>query len=146
MGNPRRRVREVALQILCAVDATPSITAEQAVKLYEDNFAGSEESEALPTTESFDREVVTGLVRGVLAARPDLDRQLGEISRTWRVERMAMVDRNILRLGLHELRLGGDTPARVAINEAVELAKRFGSSDSPPFVNAILDSAMRATS
>jgi N utilization substance protein B len=75
-------------------------------------------------------------VRGALA---DLDAQLSRASKNWRLERMTRVDRNVLRLGAWELAHQPDVPRAVVLDEAVELAKRFGSEDSGPFVNGVLD-------
>jgi len=78
------------------------------------------------------------IVRGVSEARVDIDRQLDSASRNWRVERMSTVDRNVLRIGAWELS-HGEAPPAVVLDEAVELAKRFGSSESASFVNGVLD-------
>ena len=78
------------------------------------------------------------LVAGVRRNRAELDELLDRIADNWSLQRMATTDRNVLRLGAYEI-LYADTPARVAINEAVELAKRFGSAQSAQFVNGILD-------
>lgn len=82
------------------------------------------------------------LVGGVCRLRADLDARLAAHSRHWRLERMAAVDRNVLRIGAYEI-LHTDTPAAIAIDEAVELAQRFGGERSPSFVNGILDSVAR---
>ena len=79
-----------------------------------------------------------GLLDGVRRNRTELDELLKKTADNWSLERMAVVDRNILRIGAYEM-LHSDTPERVAINEAVELAKRFGAKQSPHFVNGILD-------
>ena len=77
------------------------------------------------------------------AHRVELDDILARLSQNWRVERLARVDRNVLRIALYELaHCQADVPARVVINEAVELAKRFGSEEAPAFVNGLLDSAL----
>jgi len=78
------------------------------------------------------------LVDGVRRNRGELDHILGQTADNWSLERMAATDRNVLRLGAYEI-LYTDTPGRVAINEAVELAKRFGARQSAQFVNGILD-------
>jgi N utilization substance protein B len=78
------------------------------------------------------------LVAGVRRNRAELDQLLDRMADNWSLGRMATTDRNVLRLGAYEI-LYSDTPARVAINEAVELAKRFGSAQSAQFVNGILD-------
>jgi len=83
---------------------------------------------------AFAKELVFGVVR----ARGELDALIAEHARNWRVERMASVDRNVLRVGVYEL-LHGDAPAAVVIDEAVELARRFSGDRSPAFVNGVLD-------
>ena len=83
------------------------------------------------------------LVLGVARHRGSLDRQIGEHANNWRIERMASVDRNVLRLGAYEL-LHGDAPVAVVIDEAVELARRFGGDRSPGFVNGVLDALAAA--
>jgi N utilization substance protein B len=83
------------------------------------------------------------LVDRVCRLRADLDARLAAHSRHWRVERMAAVDRNVLRIGAYEI-LHTETPAAIAIDEAVELARRFGGDRSPAFVNGILDSLARS--
>jgi len=80
------------------------------------------------------------LVRGVASHREALDGAIQRVSRAWRIPRMAVVDRNLLRLGAFELLHGpSDVPRGVAINEAIELAKRYGAAEARPFVNGILD-------
>ena len=79
------------------------------------------------------------LVRGVKGSVGELDALLTRCSRNWRLERMSWVDRNLLRLASYELSRRSDTPARVAINEAIEVAKRYGTTESPAFINGVLD-------
>lgn len=83
-------------------------------------------------------EFARDLLAGVRRNRPELDALLEKTAENWSIKRMAATDRNILRLGAFEI-LFSETPGLVAINEAVELAKRFGSGHSPQFVNGILD-------
>jgi N utilization substance protein B len=85
------------------------------------------------------REFALALVRGVISHLPEIDAQVAQQAEHWRLERMAAVDRNILRLALYELMFTPDTPPAVVIDEAVELAKRYGSEHSGPFVNGLLD-------
>ena len=80
------------------------------------------------------------LVGGVLDERPRIDELISKSSDNWRVERLSHVDRNILRVATYELLCRRDVPASVAIDEAIEIAKRFGSDESPTFVNGVLDS------
>lgn len=84
-------------------------------------------------------EFATQLVRETFERRAEIDDAIQAASKNWRVERMSRVDRNILRLATYELRYSESVPVKVIINEAVELAKRFGASESPAFVNGVLD-------
>lgn len=133
MGD-RRRSRELALQVLYQMEhGEPN--PEAAFLLFTENFAAP--GKLLP----YARQLVGGIT-GELGA---IDEHLGKASRRWRVDRMSQVDRNILRLACFEMIVAADPlPPKVAINEAVELAKRFGSDDSPAFINAVLDSLASA--
>jgi transcription antitermination protein NusB len=88
------------------------------------------------------REFAVSLARGVISRLPELDARLVDQADNWRLERMAAVDRNILRLALYELLFETDTPPAVVIDEAVEIAKRFGSERSSQFVNGVLDGVL----
>lgn len=90
-------------------------------------------------------EFARELVAGVRRNRGELDEVIGEVAENWSLDRMAPTDRNAIRLGAFEI-LHTDTPDRVAIDEAVELAKRFGSAQSGPFINGILDRIMNGGS
>lgn len=127
MGS-RRKGREAALQILFQMDVSGH-SCEQAIRNYWATLAAGREGE----------EFANGLVRGWWDAREETDTIIREVSRHWRIERMTRVDRNILRLATYELKNLEDVPARVTLNEAVELAKRFGSEGSAGFVNGVLD-------
>jgi len=83
------------------------------------------------------------LASGVLADREALDRRIQAAADNWRVERIGVVERNILRLGIHELQLG-ETPPKVVIDEAIRLGKWFGGSKTPAFVNGVLDRVAHA--
>jgi N utilization substance protein B len=85
------------------------------------------------------RAMAERLARGAQAQAEALDKQIGEAATNWRLDRIAPVDRTILRLGAYELGSERETPAAVVLDEAVELAKRFGEEDSPSFVNGVLD-------
>ena len=123
----RSRSREVALQVLYQDDLNP----QQNPALSDRFLAGR-----LRTPELV--EFARSLVAGVRRNREKLDRILGETAEHWSLGRMAATDRNVLRIGAFEI-LYSETPDRVAINEAVELAKRFGAKQSAQFVNGILD-------
>lgn len=139
----RSRAREVALQILYGLDTDPAPASGDALQAYDSHFAADGEEEDL-SGEPMDRALTEALVRGVVERRPELDELLASVSKGWRVERMARVDRNILRIALYELRHRDDIPAAVSLNEAIELAKRFGTAEAPPFVNGVLDAALKA--
>jgi N utilization substance protein B len=128
----RSRAREVVLQVLYEDDLNPSR-----------NLAASDEflCRRLNRDEPL-IEFARSLLAGVRRHRGELDQMLAERADNWSLQRMAATDRNALRLGAYEL-LFTDTPQRVAINEAVELAKRYGAKQSPQFVNGILDRLLR---
>jgi N utilization substance protein B len=128
----RHRSREVALQMLFQYDASDQ-EPQRIVELYRDCFGEG----SLPDEFSIKLfyQVADNLAR--------LDAIIEESSDNWRLERMSFVDRNILRIGASEIAGEDEVPARVAINEAVELAKRFGTAESPAFVNGILDRVAR---
>lgn len=91
-----------------------------------------------------DTSFVTELVHGVIAAQEDLDTRIRPLAPEWPIEQIARIDRNVLRLGLYELLYRKDqVPPKVAINEAVELAKAFGSDNSSKFINGVLGTAYR---
>jgi len=123
----RSRAREVALQVLYQDDLNPQHNPAES-----DDFL----IRRLRSPELV--EFARALVSGVRRNRQELDQVLGQSADNWTLERMAATDRNVLRLGAFEI-LYSDTPRRVAINEAVELAKRYGAKQSAPFVNGILD-------
>jgi len=137
--SSRRQAREVALQILYQLDLQEQLTARQAVGLVLDHFTiGGDQVEGVTLGDDA-REFTETLVAGVQDNLPAIDAAIGAASRNWRLERMARVDRNLLRLAVYELQHAGDVPPKVAINEAIEIAKRFGTADSPSFINGILD-------
>ncbi len=92
-----------------------------------------------------DLDLVNELVRGVSAYRAEIDAQLTELSRNWRLERMGIVERNVIRIALFELGHAPNVPTAVVINEAVELAKRYGTAEGVAFVNGLLDRAATET-
>jgi N utilization substance protein B len=123
----RSRAREVALQALYQEDLNPRDSRDQVMPLLESRLKEPEL-----------RDFAVSLVLGVLRNRDELDQLIASKADNWSVSRMAATDRNVLRMGAYEIRYT-DTPPRVAIDEAVELAKRFGAASSSQFVNGILD-------
>jgi len=124
----RRRAREIALQVLYQLDIDPQ-DPKKVIALHWENFQPSEQA----------REFCLRLVEGVLQNRKEIDPLIEENSENWTLKRMAVVDRNILRLAAFELRYCPDIPFKVTLNEAIELAKKFGADDSGAFINGILD-------
>src|SRR5262245_16621719 len=143
MGS-RRRGREMALQVLCSLDRQPDLSAEQALHLYFRNLLSGEPAESRPSESSADEALANkrfaeALVCGVQDSIESLDALITRCSRNWRLERMSWVDRNLLRLACFELRDRSDTPSRVVLNEAIEIARRYSTSESSGFVNGVLD-------
>jgi len=124
----RRRARELALQLLYQYELTDSAPEKMQ--------AGFEEWRNAPEGV---REFADVLLRGTLDRLEDIDRELGRQTTHWRLERLAAVDRNILRLAMYELMYETDTPHAVIIDEAIEIAKKYGAKDSGRFVNGVLD-------
>jgi len=129
MGS-RRKARECALQMLFAADVADAVP-EDVLRLYWAQLGDADLEEAA-------REFATRLARGTLAHIADLDERIRARAEHWRIPRMAIVDRNILRLAVYEF-LYEPTPRTVAINEALEIARRFSTYEATQFINGILD-------
>ena len=127
MAGVRRKARAVALQALYEIDSAGH-EAEGAIARLADDVKLPGDSVA------FARE----LVSGVFQNREEIDRNIGSFATAWPIGQMPIVDRNILRLAIFEVLLDNRVPVKAAINEAVELAKTFGSENSPKFVNGVL--------
>jgi transcription antitermination protein NusB len=106
--------------------------AERAIEAFWSNLGPEDDA-------ADEREFADMLVRGYGGVREAIDDKIRSVSKHWRLERMARVDRNVIRLGAYELLHVADVPKRVTLNESVELAKRFGNEESPSFVNGVLD-------
>jgi N utilization substance protein B len=139
----RRRAREFALQVLYQADMR-QVGAPEALEML---WATQLEVEGLSGTPADTDEVAfaKNLVEGVASNAEDIDAHIEKASLNWRLSRMPVVDRNILRLATFEILLSKDVPTSVSINEAVELAKRFGEKESGAFVNGILDRIAQET-
>ena len=124
----RSRAREVALQLLFQRDFNVDVARPVVEQFVQDRLGK-------PALVPF----CLGLYDGVLGNAADIDRRLQDAARNWRLPRMAAVDRNVLRLGAYEVLFATDTPRAVALDEAIELARRYGAKDSPAFVNGVLD-------
>ncbi|MGI9107286.1 MAG: transcription antitermination factor NusB [Pyrinomonadaceae bacterium] len=139
MGS-RRKARECALQMLFAADVMSAarkdeVRADQLVRHYWAELGETELDDAA-------REFATRLALGALARIPELDDRIRSRAEHWRIERMAIVDRNVLRLAVYEF-IHEPTPRTVAINEALEIARRFSTYEATQFINGILDAIKR---
>jgi N utilization substance protein B len=141
----RREGRIAAMQVLYQLDTARDFEeVELALERYFMHLPTSEEiAEPEPLDEAV-RDFASELCCGVVEHLEAIDRALEQASTNWRVTRMSRVDRNVLRLATYELTHCPEVPARVVINEALELGKRFGSTDSRPFINGVLDKLRRS--
>jgi len=128
----RFRAREVALQLLYQHDLNPGQDREDIEEFVRERLR-----------DVTLRPFALALYDGVLSQQADIDQQLSAAAENWRLARMAVVDRNVLRLGSYELLHTPETPSRVTLDEAIELARRYGSANSPAFVNGVLDRLLR---
>lgn len=128
----RRKARELALQILFQADVG-NLPVEEAMETTLEEATDDEEI----------RDYASQLVRGVWGRKAELDAQIQSVATNWTVERMAAIDRNLIRMALYEILYVPDVPHRVAINEAVELAKEYGTTESRRFVNGVLGAIVR---
>jgi N utilization substance protein B len=138
----RSQARMLALQALCAFEGVGDQFGAQLDEfLCDEQVLADLEVDVPPLAELMD--FARTLAQGAWDRRDLLDEKLARTAAHWSVARMTPVDRNILRLGLYELLAHPDTPPQVVINEAIELARRFGDADSPAFVNGVLDAVWR---
>ncbi len=126
----RRESRELALQILYALDANPTAGIRETLQTFRE-----EQTDVLSRV----REFAEGLVQGVQEHRTVIDEAIKARSKNWTLVRMPRVDLNVMRMATYELMFRGDIPKKVSINEAIEIARKFGDKESPAFVNGILD-------
>lgn len=148
MQGLRRRGRELALKIIYGLQ-DQSTSVEEVLDdfwgsfRFEEDSLGEPQESAEATVPAEVRRFAEGLVQGVAEHLEVIDDTLKESSTNWSLERMARVDLSLLRLGAYELLYCPDIPASVAINEAVEIGKRYGTRETPAFVNGILDKIAR---
>jgi N utilization substance protein B len=127
--KPRTRARALALQVLYEVDVASHPPAE----VFKERL---EESPLTPELSDFARQIIFG----ILPITTDLDQAIAKYAPEWPFDQIAAIDRNILRMACWEFAVFHDTPVKVAINEAVELAKQYGSDSAPRFINGVLGS------
>lgn len=141
----RRELREHCFKMLFCADFYQAEEKEEQLKQY---FQAPEEDETSPEgvneilhrveLKEADVEVLLKRAEGIMVKVPELDEKIDEVAKGWKTRRMGKVELAILRLAVYEMKYDEEVPEKVAINEAVELAKKFGGSDAPAFVNGIL--------
>ena len=126
--SARRKGRELALQVLYQLDMSGAST-EQALRSFAESFDQN------PKAREFGEE----LVRGVLGRREAIDACIAGASEHWRLERLSRIDANVIRIAVYEMTAPPGLPLEIAINEAIEVARKFGTTESAAFVNGVLD-------
>jgi len=142
MSHSRHHAREVALQILYGYDV---VAQEKGTEKPVHNLSSQELAQDI--SKHFEhfavtpgiREFAASLVAGTLAKTSEIDLEIEKFANNWKIGRMALIDRNLIRMAYFEMTTFKDIPHTVTIDEAIELAKQFGSAEAPSFVNAILD-------
>lgn len=127
--HQRRKAREVTLQVLYELDVQPQIDLEEAIARFWANFEAPEEA----------RDFSSLLITGTWTQRERIDQLISGSSENWTMARMSRVDKSILRMAVYELLFCPDIPPKVTLNEAIDLAKVYGSENSGAFINGILD-------
>jgi N utilization substance protein B len=135
-NSGRTRAREAALQMMYQMEIGRASAHEAIVTYWPVHDAGDSLDEPL-------REFANGLVRGTMARLPEIDGIITAHAQNWRLERMVVIDRIVLRLAVYELLAERETPARVVINEGIELARTYSGDEAVPFVNGVLDSVRK---
>ncbi|MDO8579180.1 MAG: transcription antitermination factor NusB [Dehalococcoidales bacterium] len=134
MTSSRHKAREIAIQALYEIDRTGHKTEEVVSHLLSEKVLDEEHA-------AFARELITG----VLEHKADIDEKITTFAKVWPLPQMSAIDRSILRLAIFEVLIDNEVPVKVAINEAIELAKTFGSESSPKFINGVLGSVSALT-
>ncbi|MHB1660637.1 MAG: transcription antitermination factor NusB [bacterium] len=148
----RRKARELALQFLYETDGDIS-NLDYRINCFYNDFASESlmRDGFIKSKEDLNRkkdiaqifDFFADIVRGTLSNLEKIDNLIKALSKNWTIERMSRVDRNILRLSVYEILFHFEIPKNVAINEAIEIAKKFGNDESPSFINGILDAAVK---
>ncbi len=135
MSGERRKARGLALQALYEIDCAGHSVADVTANLLREGIIS-------PDNTAFGHRLVTGVMDNL----ERIDEKIASFAPAWPIGQMAMVDRSILRIAIYEMVIEGSAPVGVVINEAVELAKAFGSESSPRFINGVLSSVSHLTS
>ena len=148
----RRKARELALQFLYEEDGNIN-NLDYKINCFYNDFASESliRDGFIKTKEDLNRkkdifqifDFFANIVRGTLSNLEKIDGLIRTLAKNWTIERMSRVDRNILRLSIYEILFIPETPKNVVINEAIEIAKKFGNDESPAFINGILDAAVK---
>ncbi|MDU5948046.1 transcription antitermination factor NusB [Paenibacillus sp. FSL R5-0527] len=133
----RRLAREIAIQSLYHMEMN-EVEAEEAVSMLLSEAAGDNEGEVKLTDAEGDKAFVLELVNGTWSRKDAIDGLLSDYLKGWQISRLSKVDRQVLRLAAYEMIFRDDVPGKVAVNEAIELAKHFGTEESGKFVNGVL--------
>lgn len=133
MSGIRRKSRELALQVLFQSEFAEDANYVEQLRYFQDSFAIADEVS----------EYATRLLSGIEEHSQGIDDKISSLSPNWTLARMAKVDLSVLRIAVFEIIHVTDVPAKVAINEAIELAKKYGNTESAGFINGILDSVMK---
>ena len=128
----RRELREHVFELLFRVEFNEQEEMREQASLFVEDM--KEEQEVRPEDEAY----ISGKYEKIVEKLPEIDAMLDQISKGWKTSRMGKVDLTILRLAVYEMKYDEDIPEKVAINEAVELSKKFGGDDSPAFINGVL--------
>ncbi|HWO54805.1 transcription antitermination factor NusB [Paenibacillus sp. FSL M7-1455] len=138
----RRLAREIVVQSLYQMEMN-EVGSEEAVNMLLDEAAEENDTERVITNEIELKNYVLTLVNGVWSQKQAIDGLLENYLKGWQISRLSRVDRQILRLAAYELLYSSDVPAKVAVNEAIELSKHFGTEESGKFVNGVLGNMIR---
>lgn len=138
MKTKRRQARELVLKLLYQIDTT-KVSATEALNTYLESLANENEHKHKCVISAEVRTFAKELLFGTVEHLDKIDALIAQLSEHWRLERMAVIDRNILRFSAYEILYREDIPVNVAIDEAVEVAKKYSSVDSSRFINGILD-------
>ena len=146
MSNNRRVGREYALKMLFALQLDKEqVQVNQSFDFFLNNFQFADDvlgeplDDGISSLSTAARSFAQLIIHGVVEFRAVIDKKITEVARNWSLERMAPVDLSILRIGTYELLFQLEIPAPVVIDEAIEIAKRYGTKDSPSFINGLLD-------
>lgn len=135
MGQ-RRQSRELALQVLFQKEYVPDMNLETRLNYFKEHF----------TIEAEVAQYAEILARGVETHQQEIDKTIASHSEHWSLSRMSLVDLNIMRIAAFEILKAKDVPVKVAINEAIELSRKYGNFDSPAFVNGVLNDLIKGVS